>query len=102
MAKRICYTCKTSYSYCPKCGDGSEDTPWMFMFHDENCREIYKILQLFSQGVLSSKEALKRIDACDLSHKESFNLDVLKDLEKLLAKRPVSKKKIVNKKIENS
>lgn len=103
MAKRTCFTCMTKYSFCPHCDEGRNKPNWMMLFHCENCRTIYDTLQRYSSKEYTLEEALKIIDKCDLSEKDTFNPSVLKDLDALLAARPkkVRTKKIVNKENEN-
>lgn len=96
MAKRICKVCQKSYDFCPVC----DDKPyWTIMFHDENCKQIFDILQKHFLKEYSDRVAVIKLKKCDLSQINSFDSAIQKQINDLLAKQV--KKTIVNNKQEN-
>lgn len=65
----------------------------MLMWHDENCKNIFNILNENYYGHLSNKKAIQQLEACDLSHQDLLLPEIQKDITALLAKKP--KQKIV-------
>lgn len=86
-------TCGTKYSYCPSCFEDRNKPTWMVMWHDENCKNIFNILNENYYGHLSTKKAILQLEACDLSRQEHLLPEIQKDIAALLAKK--SKRKIV-------
>lgn len=85
MAKknRECATCGVKYSYCPNCN--RKAPAWMSAFHDENCKNIFKICTSFNVDVLSKAEARAALEMCDLSNKENFKSAIKQDFENIFA-----------------
>ena len=99
MTKRICTVCRTSYEYCPLC----EDKPyWMAMFHDENCKTIFNILQWHYLKEYSDRIAANKLKECDLSQIDTFDPKLKQQIQAILATQvKLNKKPIVNKKQES-
>ena len=83
MAKknRECATCGAQYSYCPNCN--RKEPAWMSEFHEENCKNIFRICTSFNVKVMSKHEAQHALKACDLSNKENFKPIIKRDLENI-------------------
>lgn len=81
---RKCIVCGKEYYYCPNCANDSSKPTWMFIFHDDNCREIYKIASGYIGNVYSKEIAKKMISKCDLSDKDNFENSVKNALSEIL------------------
>lgn len=69
---RECLICGTRYEYCPNC-DGFINKPrWMFLYHDENCKDIGVILNDYKAGTKTADEAKTALGKTDLSKKDTF------------------------------
>lgn len=86
MAKRTCLLCHTQYSYCPHCSKDADKPRWMMMFHNENCEQIFDILQRHEQNIYSDEEAIKRMKERDLSVLKGATETVRNQVNQLLAK----------------
>ena len=86
MAKaneRTCIVCGKKYQYCPRCEQYSMLPKWMSIYHDANCREIFRTATEYNAGHLSDDEARERFSKCDLSDKEHFAESIAQIVEKL-------------------
>lgn len=84
MPKRICNVCQTSYNFCPHCDEDRGKPGWMIMFHDQNCHDIFNILQKHYLKTYTTEEAAELLKKCDLSKKEQFVPAIRKDLDAIL------------------
>lgn len=87
---RTCFTCGCKYSYCPSCPEDSDKPAWMAMFHDENCKDIFNVINENFYGHISDEDAIQTLNRCDLSI--NFTYEVRSDIEKLKNKKIVPKK----------
>lgn len=78
-ANRKCVLCGTDYEYCPTCERFAGYPRWMFLFHDENCKKIYEVLNNYGAGAIDKNEAKSELSKLDLSKKNQFNSN-FKDL----------------------
>ena len=92
MSTRTCAVCGTTYSYCPTCERDRFKPSWYMTFHDENCREIWRVLSSYGCELISAEECAKQLEACDLSKKNSFAPAIKDQIEKIL---PQNKKKSI-------
>lgn len=101
MAQRICKVCQASYQYCPVC---DEEPYWKMMFDDDNCRQIFNILQRHYLKEFNDTVAIAKLKECDLSQIDKFDPKLKQQLQDILAKEvkkpQFNKKPIVNKKQE--
>lgn len=72
---RKCLICGTKYEYCPNCDSYDKYPRWMFLYHDENCKNIGSILNAYKAGTKSAVEAKYALSKTDLSKKDSFDPD---------------------------
>ena len=75
MAKnnRKCICCAQEYRYCNSCAEDNTKPTWFALYHNENCRDIYKIASECLYEVISKEEAKERFDKCDLSYKDKLH-----------------------------
>lgn len=57
---------------------------WHIMFHDENCKKIYRILNDCFLHHCTEEQAAEEIKQCDLSGLEGFQTTIRKEAEKLM------------------
>lgn len=100
MAKnnRTCIVCGKQYSYCPNC-DGIEKPLWLSIYHSDNCREIFQVINQHQFQHISDEDAIAKLKKLDLSvlddefanenikHKVDFLLSLQNDTTKTKAKR---------------
>lgn len=91
MAKlnRVCFTCGTKHSYCPNCYDDRHLETWHIMFHDENCKIIFNIINQHFHKYMTTEQAIIQLEQCDLTNIESFNEDIKKDIKDILSQKKV-------------
>ena len=70
--ERRCQICGEVYQYCPNCSDYDDQPRWRFMFDNENCLNIYGVLNEYKAGMIDAKAAKARLDKLDMSKKNSF------------------------------
>lgn len=88
--ERECVICGTHYSYCPNCADYSSEPRWKFLFHDQNCHDIYNVLNNYGAGIITKDEARTKLQGLNLSKKNSFRKDFREQIDDIMA-RPVQK-----------
>ena len=66
--ERTCQVCGTHYSYCPSCKRYNHLPRWMFMFHDENCKKIWEVVNDYRAGSKTADKAKRELEKLDLSH----------------------------------
>lgn len=79
--KRICYICGKEYEYCHRC---SKDPTWKYVFCDENCKHISKILDDYVAGIITANAAndvLKTLDLSGYSNFHQFAKDEIEDIK---------------------
>lgn len=87
MHKRICAVCGTHYSYCPTCEADRFKPSWMMSFHDENCREVWRILSAVNCHTMEESEAIEALNNLDLSNRSNFNEAIASQIDRLLGKK---------------
>lgn len=104
MAKneRTCICCGTKYQYCPHCKKYSNLEPWHFIFHDDNCREIYRAVTAYAGDEISVDTARARLDKCDLSQKDTFFNTIKNNIDKIYATTTVVVEPVVMAEPENT
>lgn len=92
MAKtlRTCVLCGTKYEHCGHCGQTSE--PWKNIFCEENCRDVWKVLNSYDGKLITKEDAAEKLSKLDLSKKPSYNERWTKLVDELTPKKKTTKK----------
>lgn len=80
MAKknnRKCVCCGLEYRYCNTCAEDVGKPQWYAIYHDENCRGIFKTVSDYLGNTITKEEAKVKLDACDLSKKEDLKPSIV-------------------------
>jgi hypothetical protein len=93
---RECVVCGTKYQFCPHCNN-SDAPSWKAIYDTENCKKIFDVCSAFVFKHIDAKEALNRLDKCDLSKEDKFAKGIKKDLADIRASVPV----VVEEKLED-
>ena len=80
---RACICCHKEYEYCPNCGKYQNLPSWMAIFHDANCRLIFRTATDYEAHNITDDQAREILDTCDLSRRELFIDSIQKMLDKL-------------------
>ena len=91
--ERECQLCGEKYSYCPNCADYNDSPRWMFLFHDENCKKIYDVVNAYRTETMSADAAKAKLMKLDLSKRDSFASKFKKIISEIWAKGEVEEKK---------
>ena len=85
------------YNYCPKCGRGSWDETWRFMFCSERCHDIYKTIELWGTKKITPEDAKKKLDSLSALDIVGLREDLKRDINKIMseAKAAIPKEKPV-------
>lgn len=102
MAKlnRVCFTCGKRHSYCPDCYDDKHLESWHIMFHDDNCKNIFDIINRHFYKHIATDEAINMLKTCDLSEIEIFNEDIKNSIKEILSyenKKPTADPVVISK-----
>jgi len=82
---RVCKTCQTVYKYCPNCYKDRYLPTWMVMFHEENCKNIFKILCDDYYKHISREKSIELLSHCNLENLESFEEDIKRQITDILS-----------------
>ncbi len=91
---RKCLLCQKEYKYCPYCAEDAYKPTWMFLFHDENCSEIFDVLQRHEQNFYTDEEAIARLKKLDLSVLDTSTETVRNQVKRILSKEKPVKMKV--------
>ena len=69
---RVCSVCKSSYSYCPHCGEDKLKPTWYFSFCGENCKNIYNVTSKYENKQIDANSAKVKLGELDLSKLDKF------------------------------
>ena len=89
---RICCVCGTQYKYCPKCNEDKNKPHWMFVYHEENCKNIYDVMTKYEWGQITADEAATELEKLDLSKLDNFGESYKNTFNKIMSN--VSKTKV--------
>lgn len=67
--ERTCAICGTKYEYCNNCQKYDGLPRWMFLFHDQNCKNIYDVVNDYKSKVISAEAAKEKLSKLNLSIK---------------------------------
>jgi len=87
QSNRICFTCGKKYGYCPDCYEDRFLETWHIMFHDNNCKNVFDIINKHFYNHITTDEAISQLEICDLSGK--FNEDIQKEIDNILVQKKV-------------
>lgn len=87
VLNRTCKACGKKYRYCPSCLEDAYKPTWMTMFHDENCKKIFKILVDNFSGYITNDETKELLNECDTS--VEFVPDVQNDIDRVLKTKDI-------------
>lgn len=79
---RTCIVCEQSYYFCPSCS-GQNIEPWRSIYHDENCRKIFKAVSAYVNNEKTKEETIERLEKYDLSNKDSFKKNIREAIDEL-------------------
>ena len=65
--KRVCQMCGAEYSYCNSCRQHDNEPRWKFLFHEENCLKIYKVVNAYKTNAITIEEAKKQLSSLNLN-----------------------------------
>lgn len=91
---RKCLLCQKEYKYCPYCAEDAYKPKWMFLFHDENCSEIFDVLQRHEQNFYTDEEAIQRLKKLDLTVLKNSTQSVKNQVQKILSKEKAVQMKV--------
>lgn len=83
--ERTCAVCGTKYSYCPDCNEYAEKPRWMFLFHDENCMNIWAAINDYKAGKKDAAQTKAALQRLDLSKRDSFDESYQAIIKKICA-----------------
>lgn len=89
---RNCTICGTEYAYCPDCQEFSDKPRWMFLFHDENCKKIWDVLNDYKAKIKNANQAKFALQRLDLSKRDSFDPAIKALIDKICAEADPEKK----------
>lgn len=93
--ERHCVICGNRYSYCDGCSEYDHLPRWMFMFHDENCKDIWLVINDYRNGSKDATQTRNALDKLDLSKKDKFDpvfQMLIKEIYEKADPKPVVKK----------
>lgn len=61
-----CAVCGTAYHYCTGCKEDINMPRWKFLFHDENCKNIYDIINSYKTNEITKEQAKSRLGKLEL------------------------------------
>ena len=71
---KVCILCGKAYKYCEACPSKYNVTEtWRNIFCSENCREIYGVYDSIKAGLITDKDAGKKLAKFDTSYMDRFN-----------------------------
>jgi len=91
--KRKCLVCGKEYTYCPQCGHGDAAETWRYLYDDEKCKQIFRVVSDYAFKHIDKKTAKGRLEALNLKGM-MFTEDIGKQISEILAYK--EKEKIVN------
>lgn len=73
---RTCKVCGEKYFYCFNHTCDKTQPSYMALFHDENCKTIFDVLNKLYFNQITNKEAVRVLKKCDLSVLEKDSVDL--------------------------
>lgn len=99
---RTCIVCGERYYYCPSCQDDMRPT-WHVLFHEENCKNIFNILENHFLEKISTESAYEQLNKCDLSKIDNFREDIKNQATDIIkkAKEKIKRKRTTKKVVKS-
>lgn len=97
VQNRKCFSCQTSYSYCPNCSGADRFAPsWRAEFCSETCKDLWVTLTKFGMSMLTKSEAKSIISELDLKPIDTYAQCVQRDYAKVMTvdKKPKRGKRV--------
>lgn len=83
--ERICMVCGKKYEYCAHgCKDFDESKPWMYLFDDETCKNVYDIWQSMRGKEINKEKAAEIFGAMDLTKVLAADTMVAKEVKEIV------------------
>ena len=99
--KRKCMICGKEYEYCGQgCADYNADEPWRYLFHNEQCRDIYDVWQSYRGKQMQKSEAANILGAIDLKEVLNSGSVVVNDIKEILDIKEEKKINVEKKEVE--
>lgn len=64
---RNCVLCGREYNYCPNCAKDRSKPTWHKLFDNENCKDIFNILNDYTFELSTKEEAKELLSKCDIA-----------------------------------
>lgn len=84
---KTCICCGKVYTYCNRCEEHANEPAWKAIFHDDNCRKVFRIVSDYLGNAMTKEKAVEGLKTCDSSveFKPSIN-KVIKELASSVVK----------------
>lgn len=66
---KTCVCCGEVYTYCNRCKEHANEPAWKAIFHDDNCRKVFRIVSDYLGNAMTKEEAVEGLKTCNLSEK---------------------------------
>ena len=99
--KRICLSCGCEYDYCPNCDKDRHKPTWMFVFHSEQCKEVFSILEKYGRQEITKTQAKEDLSKYNLSNASMYTEGMQSQLKEIFTEEKVEAK-VKSKKTEAS
>lgn len=64
--EKTCAICGKKYEYCNNCSKYANLPRWMFLFHNENCKRIYDVVNDYKTNAISADSAKAKLSKLNL------------------------------------
>ena len=64
---KTCVCCGKVYTYCNRCEEHANEPAWKAIFHDDNCRKVFRIISDYFGNAMTKEKAVEGLKTCDLS-----------------------------------
>lgn len=81
--EKICIVCGEHYEFCLSCSRFDNKPRWMQIFHNENCHDLFTILNQYSHGDINVSQAREKLNELDLSQKDNIKESLVKQIDEI-------------------
>ena len=92
QSKRKCLSCGCEYDYCPHCDKDRHKPTWMFVFHSEQCKDVFSILEQYGRQDLTKYQAKTELSKYDLSDISMYTEGMRSQLTEIFTEEKVEAK----------